>query len=261
VAAATCSGCGAWTSTASGYCTVCRRPLGDSPRVAAIAPPPPSSGAAAYVGLPGPFPAPAYPIPAYAAPGYPPAGYAPTPYGVAPAYAPPPGYAPPPVYAYPAAYVPLVPVPYAVAFGRESSGARFGAAVLDAVIAFGVWSVLFLFVYPALFPFPSGFAIRIPITLAWLLGYYAVQDGFAGGTIGKKATGLTLVNKDLKPIRPSQGFLRSLELFLWFIAGGIILLLVQHSMVQNGGQGVGDKLAGCYLVPRSRVAQVAPRSG
>lgn len=243
MAAATCARCGAWTSAATGYCTVCRQPLAGSQTHAATAPAPPAWGTAPYVGLP----------PQYAGP----------PYAVPPGYAPPPPGAAPLVYGYPGyapAYIPMVPVPYAVAFAQEAAGTRIAAGVLDILLVVGVWLALFFFVYPSLFAFPSAFAIRIPITLTWFLGYYGVMDGFAGGTLGKRAVGLTLVNKDLTPIRPSQGFLRSLEIFLWMVAGGIILLLVQHSMVQNGGQGVGDKLAGCYLVPRSRVAQVAPRS-
>ncbi len=204
-------------------------------------PAPYGPGPAAYVGPP----------PLYAAPAYP------SPYGYAP---PPPGYAPPAVYGYPVGYAPAVPVPYAVAFAREAAGSRIAAGLIDAVIVFGFWLVLFLFVYPSVFAFPAAFVVRIPLTLLWILGYYAAMDGLAGGTVGKAGVGLTLVNKDLTPIRPSQALVRSLEIFVWILAGGIILLLIQYSMVQDGGQGVGDKLAKCYLVPRARVGRIHARA-
>ncbi len=258
VGAAVCPHCQAYTSAASGYCQVCKRPLQGAtvtPARAPVAPatyqpyPPQPPQPYAY-GAPPPYP----PQPAYpAAPGYgAPAAY-PTGYGYPPSY----GYAPA-AYA-PMYYAPIMMEEPCVALAKQTSGARWGAACLDLLIVFGVWAMLFFFVYPAVFGLNSVFFFlpRIFITALWFYLYYAVMDGFAGGTLGKRAAGLVLVDKQLRRISPGKAFGRAFEIFIWPFSF-IIILLIQIIIMEKGGQSIGDKMAGTYLVRRASLPRPYP---
>ena len=246
MAAATCPSCGAYTSTVTGYCQVCRSPLhGVTPQPAQ---------APAYPQPQQQYPAPGYGQPAYGTP----AGYGqPNPYYGQPAYGVPMGYGYPMM---PVVYVPATYVDPAVHLAKQTGGARWAAAVIDILIVFGVWLMLFVFVYPAVFGAPFGFfsAGRFLITVMWVYLYYGVLDGMTSGTLGKRALGLALVDRQLKPISPGKGFARSLEIFIWGIGGGLLLLIIQVVIIGDKGQGIGDKIGGTFLVRKAQLAQVRP---
>lgn len=229
--AVVCPYCRSYTSPATGYCGVCRRPL---------------QGGGGYAPA-----APYAPQPAYAAqPGY----GAPLGYGAPAGYAAPYGYGAPMPYMQPA-YAPvyMVPVSFdepAVRLAKMTADARWGGGAIDLLIVFSVWLMLALIVYPALFGFAGFFfPARLLITALWVYLYYAILDGFAGGTVGKRAIGLVLVDRQLRPIRPGQAFGRSFEIFIWPL-GFIIILLIQTVIIEKGGQSIGDKLGATYLVRR-----------
>ena len=247
VAAAVCPYCNAYTSTGTGYCDSCRRPLPGAPAPAA---PPPAYGQA-------PPPMYAYP-PAY----WPPAGYPPPmAYGPAPGYAQPygypyaPGYGPPafaPVYVAPVSFDPP-----AVQLAKLTADARWGAGALDLLFVGTVWALLAIFVYPLLFQMGGQWWVpaRLTLTALWFYLYYALFEGFAGGTPGKRAIGLVLVDRELKPVSPGKAFVRAFEVFLWAF-GLIIPLYIQSVLIESNGQSAGDRLAGTYLV-RRRYLQAA----
>jgi uncharacterized RDD family membrane protein YckC len=248
VAAAVCPYCHAYTSTTSGYCDSCRRPLQGAPPAA-----------------------PAGPYPGYAQP-------APQGYGYPPpmTYMAPPGYGQPYAYPYPPMYGPpmygppmvapvyLAPVsfdPPAVQLAKLTSDARWGAGALDLLFLFVVWLLLALFVYPSIFQVGGQWwvPVRILTTGSLFYLYYALMEGFAGGTLGKRAIGLVLVDRDLKPIGPGKAFARAFEIFIWPF-GFIIILLIQSVLIEKNGQSAGDRWAGTYLV-RRRYLNAAPRAG
>jgi uncharacterized RDD family membrane protein YckC len=250
VAAATCPYCQAYTSTGSGYCDVCRRPLQGAPTSPAH--PPAQVGAYSTYGLPQGAPRAPY------GHGPPPYGYPPPAYGAAPGYGPSPplpGYAAGPYMQMPFLYT-VALTSRAAELAKSCTGARVAAGVVDALLVLGVWSRLFFIVYPSAFGFFSAtaLAVRIPITLSWLVGYYALQDGYAGATPGKRLCGLRVVDINLRLITPGQGLLRSLEVFVWIIGGGVILLIIQIYFVSSNGQGIGDRLAKSFVVERSNLA-------
>lgn len=186
---------------------------------------------------PHPFPAPpGYPPPAYpAAPGYPPLGY--------------PGA--------PAFLVPAVWVPVCTVLAKQTTNTRWAAAIVDLAAVLGVWSLLFFSVYPALFPLSSFFFLpRFLITVSWFYLYYALLDGFGGGTPGKRLVGLGLVDKQLKPIRPTQAFARACEVFIWPFSV-VIIFIIQLVLIEKDGRSIGDRMGGTYLVPRKSLQAAA----
>jgi uncharacterized RDD family membrane protein YckC len=237
LAATTCPHCQAYTYATTGYCQVCRQPLGAVPLTPTAPAPPPTYAQAAGYG---------------ATPYAPPPGYAAPPYGAAP-YAPPPyGYGYPAVFAAPVYYNPE-PVPKRLA--RSTTGARWGAAALDFFLLLSVWLGLFFIAYPALIP-PDAFFVRPILTATIWYSYYAVLDG-RGGTLGKRVMGVTLVKEDLSPITPGQGLLRALEILIWPL-GVVIILIIQIVLLDESGQGIGDKIAKTYLVRKRDVATYRP---
>jgi uncharacterized RDD family membrane protein YckC len=237
VAAAVCPFCLAPTSLSTGYCDVCRQPLPGTPA-------PPFSQA------PPPHPVYAHPPPPgypYPQPTIPPLAYGPPlPYGV------PPGYA----YPQPAYYPPASLDPPSRQLAKLTADARWGAGFIDLIIIGAIWVALLLSVYPMFFAVGGSWwhPPRIAVTAGWIYLYYALFEGFAGGTPGKRAVGLVLVDKDLKPITARQAFLRALELFLWPL--GLILgtALAQVLVIEKSGQSAGDRLARSFLVKRRYLA-------
>jgi uncharacterized RDD family membrane protein YckC len=177
------------------------------------------------------------------------------------AYGPPPGYAQPYGYPYPPVYGPpafapvyVMPVsfdPPAVQIAKLTADARWGAGAIDLLFVGTVWALLAIFVYPLIFQVGGQWWVpeRFVLTGAWFYLYYALFEGFAGGTLGKRAIGLVLVDRDLKPIPPAKAFLRAFEIFIWPF-GFLIILLIQSVLIEKNGQSAGDRLAGTYLVRR-----------
>ena len=186
--------------------------------------------------------------------------------GFPPPYYPPPGYPAAP-YPYPYAPVPF-PQPYAepaFLLARQVRGARWAAAAIDATVVIVSWIVLSVFAFPtvtAAVGWPFAPLAGLALGAAWLYLYYAVLDGFAGGTVGKRAMGLALVNRELQRITYTAGLQRALEAFVWpfgiFIVTMIVFIYVQTSMVDKHGQGMGDRIAETYLVRRAQLQQAAP---
>jgi uncharacterized RDD family membrane protein YckC len=168
-----------------------------------------------------------------------------------------PGYAGPwgVPYGYPY-YPPLEPA--AKVLAKSANGVRWGAAFLDCVIVVAVYFALQTYVRPTM---QTGIGPPfIFITLLWGFGYYIIPDALGAATPAKLLTGLRVVDINLKPATFQKMALRSLELPVWLILGGLIFLIVQAILASSSGQSLGDKLAKTYVVRKKDLAKVPAQS-
>ncbi len=189
------------------------------------------------------------------APGYPPAYGAP--------YAP---WYPPYVMFHPAFLMPFTPQARMRALAEAARSKRRGAAAIDFLAALGLWALLFFFLYPPIFGGNMFFGfnmlnhleLRVPLTAAVLVSFYALQDAF-GGTLGKRVLGVRVVTVECRPIGLGQAYVRSCELLLacfmliFNFIGAIIWIIVQYSLISRDGQSVGDKMGRCWVVLKDAV--------
>ncbi len=126
-------------------------------------------------------------------------------------------------------------------------GPRIGAAVIDIVLAFGLFLVM-----AAMFGDFGGGSVSLtgfPAFVFFLivLAYYFVADAYLGGkTLGKSIVGLSVVADDGSTLRPGPAAVRTLlrivdGLPFFYLLGFIVALA-------SRGKRIGDMAAGSKVV-------------
>ena len=277
-----CNRCGSYNRPEATHCIQCGNPLGAAPPTPQ--PPAHQQPATPQTQYQQPayqqptYPQPAYPQPPYQQPAYGQPPYQ-QPYGQAygapygqpygQPYAQPygmPGYgapaygAYPPMMMYAPVMMPLTREQHLTGLVQYARGARRGAAFIDFMIVFGIWMLLLFVVYPAILGGPvlfnlrmfDGLVWRIPTTLFIVMCYYGLQDA-SGGTIGKRAMAVRVVGPDFKPIGFARAFARAVEVLPWCLIflgliGMAVILILNSSLLEKNGKGIGDRLANCYVL-------------
>ena len=166
---------------------------------------------------------------------------------------------PAPLYSPPLAYFPYPPPPIAQTLGRLASPYRWGASAIDLLLMYGSWNAVVVALLLAGRFETWLFALLVAGVYVWAYAYYALQDAFVGGTVGKHVLGLALVDAKLEPIRARQGAARALEVFLWLFGVLVGMALVQWILIRKGGQGAADRLVGTYVVRKRALVEVGAR--
>ena len=145
---------------------------------------------------------------------------------------------------------PDMPAPAAIT-SYAGVGRRFLALLIDGVI----FGILF-FLMAALFGNTGGGSANLSglpflIYLVVLLGYYVVMESQMGGTVGKLALGIRVVNEDGSPVTLQGSLIRN----LLRVVDGLFFYLVGAILIWTSPkkQRLGDRVAKTVVVPASEV--------
>lgn len=139
-------------------------------------------------------------------------------------------------------------IPVAQFLAKKVVGLRWAAALVDFLIVFSVWFLLF-----PRFETVGG-AAGLGLTMLWGFGYYTIPDSAGLATPGKLALGLRVVDIRLLPAGALRIAGRSCELFVWAILFGLLFFLIQIYYTLKIGQGLGDYVSKTYVVRKRDLA-------
>ena len=234
-----CPRCGASLPEGTRFCGACGAPMTAEAPTARSRPAPRRQPAAPQASSRAGTPPPPSRTAARAAPPAPPRA-APRP---APAARHPSRPAPPPARP-PAAVVP---------FEYKGVGARLAAAVIDSILVFAPVALLYFKVLEEIFAgFESEeYAVIAEAALLILpaLVYCVLFEGWFGGTLGKLILGMRVVKKDGTRAGIGRAFFRNLLGILDFLPFAYLLGIIMVA-VSSTKQGLGDRIAGTYVVAR-----------
>ncbi|MFN2543253.1 MAG: RDD family protein [Actinomycetota bacterium] len=154
----------------------------------------------------------------------------------------------------------VTPEAVPLSFDAAGLGSRMIATIIDTAIQGGAL-LLFTFAYGAATEGGAGTSAAIAFLIVVFLllwGYYPILEGlWHGRTIGKRAQGLRVVDRDGRPVRwPAvivRNLLRIVDLLPGFYAVGMISMALTHPP-----RRLGDLAAGTFVVRETKARLPAP---
>ncbi len=130
-------------------------------------------------------------------------------------------------------------------YQKASLGLRFLAVCLDSLLLSLV-----------LAPFIIGFGdVAIVMSPFFSFLYYGIMEGSMGATLGKKACGLVVVDRNGRLLDTGTGFMRSICRSLSQLIVGIGFLI---ALFDENGLALHDRLAGTYVTTAEQLRRLKP---
>lgn len=154
-----------------------------------------------------------------------------------------------------ALYTLASPSPLRLSYPKAPSTERFGAYIIDRIIAFG--PVIVAGIFDSLFHFAKSDATRfinVFAMLAWAIYYTLTKDGHGNGqSVGKKLCRLLVIDVHTgEPCGLGQSIGRAIVAVLFGVIPLLGWLVEPIAVIgSDDGRRIGDRAAGTQVIPSS----------